>query len=195
MAPSKAPAVNVVSPDPVRRREAADALLAKNLVVARTLTGLTQQELAEAATVSRATIAQLETGYSDPRLSTIVDLAAALGIPTIFLLVGLAEVQALASLLQSPAPSADPKSAASPAVPLLLTNVPAPDLARMHEYISSGMLKDRLRAARVGASVARAAGAVSSVTPVSAGIFSAILPGAGTVVGAALAELLEQGRR
>jgi len=192
---SKVAKVNAVPPERAPRREGADALLAKNLVVARMLTGLTQHGLAAAATVSRATIAQLETGCSDPRLSTIVDLATALGIPPIFLLVGVEEVRALAALLLPPPKSPDGDSTGPAAAPVFSPKVPAPDLARMQEFVRSGMLKDRMRAARVGASVARAAGPLSEATPVSAGIFSAILPGAGTVVGAALAELLAQKRR
>jgi transcriptional regulator with XRE-family HTH domain len=159
------------------RRESADSVLAKNLVAARVIAGMTQHDLATAAGVSRATVAQLETGFSDPRLSTVVDLARALGIAPIVLLSGTEEVTALAGLAKR-----DPGG--PPAVP------PA-ELARMRDYVESGMLKDRIRAARIGAAVARDGRADGPVgVAVTAGLFSAIAPGEGTVVGAKLGKLL-----
>jgi transcriptional regulator with XRE-family HTH domain len=159
------------------RRESADSVLAKNLVVARLAAGFTQQELALAADVSRATIAQIETGYSDPRLSTIVDLAEALGIAPILLLTGTPEVLALTALRAQTGGTG-------------LLEVSPHDQARMTHLANTGMLKDRVRAAQVGAAIARAAGKASPAV-VAAAIFSAIHPGPGTTVGALLGELAE----
>jgi transcriptional regulator with XRE-family HTH domain len=160
------------------RRESVDSILAKNLVAARVIAGLTQHDLAAAAGVSRATVAQLETGSSDPRLSTVVDLARALAVAPIVLLAGIPEVQALAALGQGL--SGEHRVSVSPG-----------DLVRLREYVASGMLKDRVRAARLGAAVARAGNETSMGIAVTAGLFSATLPGAGTVVGAELGRLLE----
>jgi transcriptional regulator with XRE-family HTH domain len=159
-----------------KARESIDSVLAKNLVAARVIAGLTQLDLANSAGVSRATVAQLETGYSDPRLSTVVELARALGVAPIVLLCGTPEVEALASLGegvgdQGPKPS-----------PM--------DLARIRDYASSGMLKDRVRAARLGAAVARGGVETPVGIAVTAGLFSAALPGAGTTVGTILGRLL-----
>jgi transcriptional regulator with XRE-family HTH domain len=159
------------------RDESADSVLAKNLVVARVVSGITQQALADAAGISRATIAQLETGYSDPRLSTIVELASALGVPPILLLVGKPEAVALAAFLQKPA------------TPVSIADS---DIAQMRRLVDTGMLKDRVRAALVGADAARASGEEGSATPVSAAIFSAIYPGPGTIAGTLLGRLLSE---
>jgi transcriptional regulator with XRE-family HTH domain len=160
------------------RRESIDSVLAKNLVAARVIAGFTQHELANAAGVSRATVAQLETGLSDPRLSTVVDLARALGVAPIVLLSGVEEVRALAKLVARPAGER--------------LAVPPQELGRMREFVGTGMLKDRVRAARVGAAVARPVGVEGkNGVPVTAGVFSATLPGWGTVIGAELGRLLE----
>ena len=162
-------------------RESPDATLAKNLVVARQAANLTQHGLAAAALVSRATVAQIETGYSDPRLSTIVDLARALGVPPYFLLVGVEEVNALIAMPEALAER-----------PL---HVPPGELERMRCLIRSGMLKDRIRAARIGAAVASEAGRQSPTAAISAAVFSAIQPDGGTAVGTVLGELAGTTRR
>jgi transcriptional regulator with XRE-family HTH domain len=158
-------------------RESIDSILGKNLVAARVIAGLTQHDLAAAAGISRATVAQLETGSSDPRLSTVVDLARALGVAPMVLLAGIPEVQALAALGDGPG---DHRLHVSPR-----------DLVRLRDYVASGMLKDRVRAARLGAAVARSVADEHQGIAITAGLFSATLPGAGTVVGAELGRLLE----
>lgn len=70
--------------------------LARNLVAARAAAGLTQHQLARRSRVSRATIAQIEASASDPRLSTLVLLAGALGVSPLHLLLGTHELRSLA---------------------------------------------------------------------------------------------------
>jgi DNA-binding XRE family transcriptional regulator len=165
------------SSSPTAKVESIDSILAKNLVAARIIAGVTQQALANSARVSRATVAQLETGCSDPRLSTVVDLAEALGLPPMVLLAGIREVRLLAALAQG--------------IENPLT-ISATDRTRLHEYVASGMLKDRVRAARLGANLAREKPQDDPCIAIIAGLFSATLPAEGTIAGAQVGRLLEQ---
>jgi transcriptional regulator with XRE-family HTH domain len=155
----------------------ADVILARNLVVARLIAGITQHELAAASRVSRATIAQIETGQSDPRLSTLVILARALQVSPLVLLAGPLEVQGLADV---------PQDLADRPV-----TVSGPTLERMKMFLQSGLPTDRNRAAHFGATVARAAGEHGPSATITAAIFSAHAPGGGTTVGTSLGRLLE----
>src|SRR4051812_3281046 len=161
----------VPSSSPAAKVESIDSILAKNLVAARIIAGVTQQALANRAGISRATVAQLETGCSDPRLSTVVDLAEALGVVPMVLLAGVREVRLLATLAQG---IENPLS------------ISATDRVRLHEYVATGMLKDRVRAARLGGDLARTNAEGDRCIPIITGLFSATLPGEGTIVGACL---------
>jgi transcriptional regulator with XRE-family HTH domain len=167
---------------PARVNESFDSVLAKNLIVARAVRGITQHELSTKSGISRATIAQLESGYSDPRLSTMVLLAEALEVPLMLLLVGTVEAKALAELPQ--------RFQTSP--PL---DIPPPELQKMQYLVATGMLKDRLRAAQLGAAVAQRLARATVPVFISTAIFSGILPGAGTIVGHALDQLIEEQTR
>ena len=159
-----------------QNRESADAILAKNLVVARSISGMTQLELANRSLISRATIAQIESGSSDPRLSTFIELAAAFDVPPLFLLVGAEDVRILSALYGA---------AGCPDV----VPVTASDLDKLKRLTQTGMLKDRLRAAQLAATIARNAGRESLVALIGAAIFSAYDPGPGTQVGTLLGRL------
>jgi transcriptional regulator with XRE-family HTH domain len=71
------------------RRLAPLDTFARNLRRAREQAGLSQEALAERAGMHRNAVALLETGKREPRLSTIVRLAKALGVKTSDLLKGL----------------------------------------------------------------------------------------------------------
>lgn len=60
--------------------------LAQNVASARHRAGLTQDQLAQAAELSRATVNLIEAGACDPRLSTITRLAGALQVDALSLL-------------------------------------------------------------------------------------------------------------
>ena len=159
------------------RPEGISFKLARNLVAARIAARMTQQQLADRADVSRATIAQLEAGIGDPKLSTVILLAAALQIDPFILLLGTREVNTFVSLtkvdLQAPR----------------LERLRTSDLRELQRLVASGMIRDRASAARLGAAAAAAQGYAQQAS-IGAAIGAAILPGVGTVLGAALAELL-----
>ena len=60
--------------------------LAANVVASRRAAGLTQKKLAQTAELSRATVHLVEAGACDPRVSTIAQLARALGVTPLQLL-------------------------------------------------------------------------------------------------------------
>ena len=62
--------------------------LARNLIRIRTEKGLSQVDLAKMSGVSNAAISRVEAGLSDPALSTVRALTAALGVSIDEMLVG-----------------------------------------------------------------------------------------------------------
>lgn len=148
--------------------------LARNLSAARTALGMSQDELATESSLSRATINQLEGAEGDPRLSTLVGLAAALGVSPIFLLLGRDELNALTQAL------------GSEEAKKIQSQLTSDELETMRRLLRSGVAKNWTKAAAMGASVATNAG-LNASTLAAAAIGTALIPGIGTAIGAAFA--------
>lgn len=148
--------------------------LARNLATARTAMNLSQDQLAERASISRATVIQIESGESDPRLSTVVNLASTLGVPAVFLLLGASELNALVDVGRGEL------------VPRVEGYLREDELETMRRLIRSGLAKNRTRAVKIGTDATIAAGFVAVGAIVGAAIGSALLPGIGTAFLAAL---------
>ena len=145
--------------------DSAKVTIANNLLIARRASdGMTQALLAELSGVSRATIAQMESGESDPRLSTLVKLAAALGTNPILLLLGELEFGALVEISQSA-----PQEIMS-----------SEDFLDMRKLVDSGLRKKKLQAADQAAKAAQVAG----LSVIGAAIGAAGLLASGMAVGA-----------
>jgi transcriptional regulator with XRE-family HTH domain len=151
-----------VPDEPLPHQDAAKSVLAKNLVIARNAFGMTQGELSKKAGISRATIAQMEAGNTDPRLSTLVDLAAALGIRPIVLLLGEDEFSALMNVVKYPLRE------------LSLER----ELPSLRQLLASGLSRQLLQATFIGADAARLAG----LSVAGAAIGTALAPGIGTAL-------------
>jgi transcriptional regulator with XRE-family HTH domain len=158
-------------PEAVRRRELAETSLAKNLVAVRTALGLTQDALSSASGISRATIAQLETGVSDPRLSTLSALANAMGMPTGLLLLSEVEVRSVIDLLGKGTEHHFPP-------------LPPGDQRQLRQWLNGGMLRDRTEAVRLVARWVAASGGSPPMAAVVAGLCAVIVPDPGLLIGA-----------
>lgn len=151
--------------------------LARNLAAARSALDWSQEDLARAAGVSRATVNQLEGGASsksDPRLSTVAGLATALGISPMLLLLDREELDAIAGIPMS-REAEDVRS-----------QLDTEQLETMRRLLRSGVAKNRAEAVAMGTTAAALAG-ISAGPLAAAAIGTAILPGIGTAVGAAIA--------
>ncbi|MHB1236853.1 MAG: helix-turn-helix domain-containing protein [Gallionella sp.] len=151
--------------------------IARNLSAARVGMALSQDQLAELAGVSRATIVQLEGGEGDPRLSTLVGIAGALSISPLFLLLGKSELKAIANVANS-------REAAR-----IQEHLSEESLEDMERLLRSGLPKNRNKAVALGTGAATAAGFAAGAVAGSA-IGSALLPGIGTIIGGVLGSWL-----
>jgi transcriptional regulator with XRE-family HTH domain len=146
--------------------------VARNLVLARHALGVTQEMLATRSGVSRATIAQLEAGANDSRLSTLSDIATALEISPALLFLSQADLAALARVI--PRGELD----------RVLAHLPAGEVTHMNNLLASGLRRNLLEASLSGITAAEAAGFKSAGAIVGAGIGSTLAPGLGTAIGA-----------
>jgi transcriptional regulator with XRE-family HTH domain len=155
------------------------AQVAKNLWLSRYAAGITQDALAESSGISRATIAQIESGATDCRLATLTDISHALGVSPIVMMLREQEIGCLRELI-SPAQ-----------VERILSRLSPDDLAMMEALRVSGLQKNITRAAQIGINAARAAGYVSRGAAVGAAIGSILSPGLGTAICGLVGTLLE----
>jgi transcriptional regulator with XRE-family HTH domain len=156
--------------DAYRRRA---STLGANLALAREAAGLTQGDLADRAGTSRATIAQIESGEGDPRLSTLGAIADALSVGTFVLLLGKQDIGKLVALAQK-------QKELAAAVPN------AEDVVLLDELSASHLAADRRRAARMSSDIASERGFDGVGAAVGAAIGTTLMPGLGTIVGAFL---------
>lgn len=150
--------------------------LARNLAAARSALGMSQDQLATAAGVSRATVNQLEGGSTangDPRLSTLVHIARALGLSPVFLLLGRDELDAIEGATNSNE------------VQDVRSHITAEELETMRRLLRSGVAKNMTRAVEMGGSAAVNAG-ITAGAIAAAAIGTVLLPGIGTAIGAVI---------
>lgn len=147
--------------------------LAANLVTAREAAGFTQTELAVKAGSSRATVAQIESGRGDPRLSTLSALATALGVNTSILLFSDDDLHRLVELASQSNGVEDFK----------LSQDKKELLTQLSE---SRVTAERRKAARLSADFVVDKGYTGLGAAVGAAIGTGLLPGIGTVIGAFL---------
>jgi transcriptional regulator with XRE-family HTH domain len=145
--------------------------LGRNLALARFALGVTQDNLAVVSGISRATIAQIESSNTDPRLGTLADLAGALGVSPSLLLLKASDIASLLHVVRQSS------------VERVLAELSPERVEEMNQLRRTGFQKDLLRLARVGIDAAESAGFTTPGAAVGAGIGSAILPGLGTAVG------------
>lgn len=146
------------------------SVIGVNLVLAREAAGLTQHELANLALTSRATIAQIEAGVGDPRLSTITALANALGVSPHLMITGRVEANRMLDILDNPHEIIDL----------------APDDADTHEIeamVRSRVPKENRLAARHAAQYVIHHGYRSIGSRVGAAVLNAHIPGIGAAMG------------
>lgn len=70
--------VAIAAVDPPKEAEAAPVITARQIRAGRALLGWTQEQLAERASVGRATLARIEAELIDPKASTLANIRAAL---------------------------------------------------------------------------------------------------------------------
>ncbi|MCX5658747.1 MAG: helix-turn-helix transcriptional regulator [Planctomycetota bacterium] len=170
------------SAQPRESRGVTIAQIARNLILARHALGVTQEELAASSGVSRATIAQIESGGSDFRLSSLLDIAQALGISPALLFVRAGDIASVGRFVRQAS------------VDRVLGTLPAADVDRMKQWRSTGLQKDLFRVVHSAADAAQTAGYSSAGAAVGAGIGSAESPGLGTAIGTLLGAALDRGR-
>jgi transcriptional regulator with XRE-family HTH domain len=130
------------------------ATLGKNLILARTSQRLTQDQLAEKAGVSRATIAAIESGAGDSTLSIIVKLATALETSLLMILMDEADLKALIKMKEDPEAVfseifKNPSSPGQTAKEYVESRVSEEDIEKIRNLVGTGHHKRQMEAAKI----------------------------------------------
>jgi transcriptional regulator with XRE-family HTH domain len=151
--------------------------LGKGLQLARQSSGLTQSELADEAGLSRATIAKIESGDADPKLSTLSRLAAALQVSPTWLMMSEQDMEVLARI------------ASTSNIDVMLEQLPDEKIGEIRALAKAGRMKkvvqvvEQLESA-LGDEAEESdspGGPVAGATAIATGL----LPGIGTALGKA----------
>ena len=172
------PPTNVPPPPIPEDGNSLRAQIARNLILARHSLGVTQDQLADRSGISRATIAQIESGGTDCRLGTLHDIAGALSISPVLLFIRESDWSGLIQLVNRAA------------VDSVLAHLSDLRIAEMRQLRESGLQKHLIRLAQVGVAAAEAAGYRTPGSIVGASIGSVHHPGLGTAVGAVFGSML-----
>lgn len=161
------------------RLRAARGHVGRNIILARGVLGVTQEELAHRAVVGRATIAQIEAGLADSRLGTVASIAAALGVHPLLLL---ARPDDLAHLRHFAEPT-----------DRLAARIPREQIELIEKHRAAGLLKSIVLAGQLGARAVAQLGLDSPNARLGGALGSIVRPGLGTVAAALFASSLPPG--
>lgn len=159
--------------------------LGESLALARKAEDLTQGELAEEAGLSRATIANIESGGADPKVSTVAELARALDMSPAWLLMSEEDMDVLGELATSDDVSRLRKMLSDDLVSQISTMIRSGGKKRLKMALNSLRVAFQSREEDSGLKVKSAAKMAAKASSSLTAVGTKLSPGLGTAVAAA----------